>query len=310
MTTTLPAATSPAREHGDASFWREAWAHLRGDPSALLGLGIVVMLVVAAVFAPILAPHPPEVQFPQGLTPDGRPTGPSATFPLGTDELGRDELSRLIYGTRVSLTVGIVGNVLAAIIAFVAGGLAGMLGGLVQTIIMRAVDLVLSFPVLLLAITLLVITSPGIATVTGIVALSFGAYLSRVVFSLVVALREREFVTAAETSGMGRWAILVRHILPHVTPALLVFSTLNVAAAIQLEAILSFVGIGVRAPTASWGNMIATAQDYLTSSPFLILGPSISIMLALLGFGLLGDGLRDALDPTLAAKARRLAPVR
>jgi peptide/nickel transport system permease protein len=295
-----------AREPG---FWREAWTHLRHDPSALLGLGIVLMLLVVAVFAPILAPHPPEIQFREGLTDIGQPVGPSAAFPLGTDELGRDELSRLIYGTRVSLLVGIAGNAIAAIFATLFGGLAGMLGGAWQTAIMRSVDLVLSFPVLLLAITLLVIASPGILTVTGIVALAFGAYLSRVVFSLVVSLRQREFVTAAETSGMGRGAILVRHILPHVMPALLVFSTLNVAAAIQLEAILSYVGIGVRAPTASWGNMIATAQDYLTSSPFLILGPSVAIMLALLGFGLLGDGLRDAVDPTLDG-ARRLASVR
>jgi peptide/nickel transport system permease protein len=275
----------------------------------MLGLAIVIFLLVEAIFAPLLAPHPPEVQFPQGLTATGQPVGSSPTFPFGADELGRDELSRLIYGARVSLLVGIVGSFLAAIFALVAGGIAGMSTGVHQTVIMRGIDLILSVPVLLLAISLLVIIAPGIATVIGIVAFSFGAYLARVIFSLVVSLRQREFVSAAELSGMGRWGIVYRHMMPHVFPTLLVFSTLNVAAAIQLEAILSFVGIGVRPPTPSWGNMIATAQDYLTSTPTLILGPSLAIMLSLLGFGLLGDGLRDALDPTLAG-TRRVAGIR
>jgi peptide/nickel transport system permease protein len=174
---------------------------------------------------------------------------------------------------------------------------------------MRAVDVILSFPVLLLAITLLVIASPGVETTILIVALAFGAYLSRIVFSQTVSLKERDYVVAARAAGSGTLSILMRHVLPHVVPAIVVFSTLNVAAAIQLEATLSFVGLGIRPPTASWGNMIADGQSYFFSSPILLAAPGVAIMLAMIGFSLLGDGLRDALDPTLG-RGRRLAAVR
>jgi peptide/nickel transport system permease protein len=309
MTAATSTSTPVRRTPQEKGYWAEAWYEFRRDLAGMIGLAIVGVLLVAAVFAPWLAPHPPDVQFPQGLSGIGQPLGPSSTWPLGTDELGRDELSRLMFGARISLTVGIVGNILAALLAFLVGGFAGMLGARWQTAIMRAVDIVLSFPLLLLAITLLVIVSPSVLTTTAIVAVGFGAYLSRIVFSQVVSLRQREFVIAAEASGVGRGAILLRHILPHVMPALVVFSTLNVAAAVQLEATLSFVGIGIRPPTASWGNMIAGGQEYLFTTPMLLIAPGIAIMLAMVGFSLLGDGLRDALDPTLA-QARRFVAVR
>jgi peptide/nickel transport system permease protein len=298
-----------ARADRRRGYWSDAWRHLLTERSSLIGLAIVLLLLAAAIFAPWIAPHPPERQFREGLTDLGQPLGPSATFPLGTDELGRDVLSRIIFGARVSLVVGLVGNLLAAAIAFVVGGTAAMLRGRGQNVIMRGVDVVLSFPVLLFAIALFVIASPGLESVTGIVALSFGAYLARIVYSAVMSLREREFVIAAEAAGVGRAGILVRHILPHLIPILLIFTTLSVAAAIQLEAVFSFVGIGVQPPTASWGNMIASGETYLFSSPMLVLAPGSAIVLALLGFTLLGDGLRDALDPSLA-RTRRMATVR
>jgi peptide/nickel transport system permease protein len=290
-------------------YWIEAGRHLVAGRSSLIGLVIVAVLLGMAIFAPWIAPHAPERQFGEGLSDLGQPLGPSATFPLGTDELGRDLLSRIIFGARVSLVVGLFGNLLAAVMAFVVGGTAAMLRGRGNDLIMRGVDVVLSFPVLLFAIALFVIATPGLTSVTGIVALSFGAYLARIVYSAVMSLREREFVIAAEAAGVGRTGILVRHILPHLIPILLIFTTLSVAAAIQLEAVFSFVGIGVQPPTASWGNMIASGEPYLFSSPMLVLAPGSVIVLALLGFTLVGDGLRDALDPGLA-NTRRIATVR
>ena len=256
-------------------------------------------LVLAAVFAPLIAPARPNYQFSAGLTLEGSPLGHSRDHWLGTDGLGRDELSRLLYGARVSLTVGIVGNILAALIGLALGGIAGLSRPSIQTVLMRVVDVILSFPVLLLAIVLLAVTKPNLRTIILIVGVSFGAYLSRIVFSQVVSLREREYVLAARTAGVRMGRILLRHIIPHVIPTVIVYCTLGVATAIMLEASLSYVGIGIQPPEASWGNMISDGQQYLVSAPWLVIAPAVAIMLATVGFSILGDGLRDALDPTL-----------
>jgi peptide/nickel transport system permease protein len=290
-----------ARELG---YWRSALRDLMKDWSAVAGLSIVLALCVCAVFAPSLAPFDPAFQHREGLGLDGQPRGPSSEFKLGTDALGRDELSRLLYGARVSLAVGIGANVLSAIIGILIGGIAGMAGGRMQILLMRAVDVVLSFPVLLLAIALLAVTNPNLATIIAIIGIAFGAYLSRLVFTQVVSLRDREFVLAARIAGASRARILARHIVPHVVPSVIVYSTLGVATAIQLEAALSFVGIGIQPPDASWGNMIADGQTYLVSAPWLVAFPGAAIVLAMLGFSLLGDGLRDTLDPTLERRGR------
>jgi peptide/nickel transport system permease protein len=171
---------------------------------------------------------------------------------------------------------------------------------------MRAVDVILSFPVLLLAIALLAVTQPNVRTIVIIVGISFGAYLARLVFTQAISLKEREFVLAARTAGARSSWILIRHVVPHVLPSVLVFSALGVATAIQLEAALSYVGIGIQPPEASWGNMISEGQDYLSTTPWLVVFPGVAIMLAMVGFSLLGDGLRDALDPTLERRTARL----
>lgn len=272
----------------------------------MVGLGIVVFLLLVAIFAPLIAPRDPAFQDANGLSATGSPMGPSWSFLLGTDALGRDVLSRLVYGARVSLAVGIGSNVLAAIIGVLVGGTAGLTGGRTQTILMRSVDVVLSFPILLLAMALLAVTQPNLTTVLLIIGVSFGAYLARIVFAQVASLREREFVLAATTCGVGKRRILFRHIVPHVLPAVIVFCTLGVATAILLEAALSYVGIGIRPPTASWGNMIADGQTYLFTGPWLVAFPGLAIVLAMVGFSLLGDGLRDALDPTLERRNRLL----
>jgi peptide/nickel transport system permease protein len=292
----------------DRGYWGEAWTELRRDWTAMAGLAIVSLLTLAAIAAPLLAPYDPDFQHRLGLTVDGQPLPPSSEFLLGTDGLGRDELSRLLYGARVSLAVGIGANLIAAALGILIGGLAGLAGPRLQTLIMRAVDVILSFPVLLLAIALLAVAQPSVTTITLIIGVSFGAYLSRLVFTQVVSLREREFVIAARTAGVRTPTILVRHVVPHVMPSVLVYCALGVATAVQLEAALSYVGIGIQVPQASWGNMIAEGQAYLTTAPWLVIFPGVAIVLAMVGFSLLGDGLRDALDPTLERRIRIRVP--
>ena len=293
----------PGRDRG---YWTDAWRQVLSDPMGLLGVGLVGGLILLATFAPILAPYDPNYQHSLGLSVNGEPLGPSARFKLGTDPLGRDEFSRLAYGARVSLIVGLGANAIAAFIGVAIGGIAGMGRGWLHTAMMRLVDVVLSFPVLLLGVAVLVVTKPDILTIVLIIGLSFGAYLSRIVFAQVVSLREREFVLAAVTAGTRSGWILVRHVIPHVLPSVLVFVSLGVATAIQLEAAFSYVGIGIQPPRASWGNMINEGQTYLASAPWLVIFPGVTIMLAMLGFSLLGDSLRDVLDPTLERRARLL----
>jgi peptide/nickel transport system permease protein len=291
-----PAAEPVSRDQG---YWGKAAHTLVRDWTAMLGLGIVLALGACAIFAPILAPYDPAFQHREGLTLDGRPQGPGGEFLLGTDSLGRDQLSRLLYGARASLVVGVGGTVLAAFVGTALGCAAGMSRGIAQIGLMRTADVVLSFPVLLLAMALLAVTQPSLVTIMLIFAVAYGAYLARIVFTQVVSLREREFILAARTAGVRTGPIVVRHIIPHVLPSVIVYTTLGVATAILFEAALSYVGIGIQPPDASWGNMIDGGQTYLISAPWLIAFPGGALVLAMIGFSLLGDGLRDALDPTL-----------
>jgi peptide/nickel transport system permease protein len=307
LDTSAPLLEPRVRERG---YWGEAWRELRRDWTAMFGLAVVAALMLVATFAPLIAPSDPLFQHSDGLTAEGSPLPPSWHFLLGTDPLGRDELSRILYGARISLAVGVGANLLAALIGIGLGGIAGLGRGWVETLVMRFVDVVLSFPILLLAIVLLAVAQPNLFTILLIIGISFGAYLARVVFTQVASLREREFVLAARTGGVRMPAILVRHIVPHVLPSVLVFSTLGVATAILLEAALSYVGVGIKPPTASWGNMISNGQEYLFTTPWLVAFPGGAVVLAMLGFSLLGDGLRDALDPTLERETRLLMGVR
>jgi peptide/nickel transport system permease protein len=295
----------PSARHADVGYWHRAATIVAHDWLAMLGLALVVLMVGAAVLGPTLAPHAPTEQLSQGLTASGQPLGSSSDFPLGTDSLGRDELSRLLYGARASLAVGLIGNIVAALVGLVLGGLAGVSGRLGEMVLMRIADIILSFPILLLAMTLLALTKPSLTIIVAIVGASFGAYLSRLVFAQIVSLRSRDFVVAARSAGVRTPTILFRHLLPHVLPTILVYAALGVATGIQLEAALSYVGIGIQPPNASWGNMISDGQSYLSLQPRLVLLPGLCIMLAMFGFSLFGDGLRDALDPTLEY---RLAP--
>jgi peptide/nickel transport system permease protein len=272
----------------------------------MAGLILVAALAVCAIFAPLLAPSDPALQHTDGLTMEGDPIAPAHAYLLGTDALGRDELSRLLYGARISLAIAVGANLLAGALGILVGGVAGLAGPRMQTLLMRLVDVLISFPVLLLAITVLAVVQASNVVLVLLIGISWGAYLARIVFAQVVSIRQREFVVAAIASGVRSHHVLVRHIVPHVIPAALVYCTFGVATAIQVEAALSYIGVGIRPPTASWGNMLADGQSYLFSAPWLVALPGAAIVITLIGFTLLGDGLRDALDPTLERRGRIL----
>jgi peptide/nickel transport system permease protein len=267
---------APAEAGQPQTHWQHAWRHFRRDRFAV-GAGVVVILLfIIAGLAPWVSPHNPLTQFADGLSGDfGEPIAPgqSERYMLGTDTLGRDFFSRLLWGGRISLVIALAAN------------------------LMRLIDLVLSFPSLILQIALATVLPPSLTTVIIVITIFAWAYPARIFRGQILSLRERPFVEASRALGAGQFSILFRHIIPQLWPTVIVFATLRVPAAILTEAGLSFVGLGVRPPTPSWGNLILEGFRYYRSAPWLILYPGLAIMLTVLAFNLLGDGLRDALDP-------------
>ena len=298
------AAAELAAAADEPGLGRRALTSLRRDPVALISVIAVIVLALVAVFAPLLAPHNPLQAYPDGLSSNGAPVGPGSSFLLGTDPNGRDVLSRLIFGARVSLLVGVVATGLASIIGVLVGGIAGYAGGIVDSVLMRITDVVLSFPILLFCVALIAITGPSTRNVMLVIAFGYWTYLARIVRGLVLSLKEREFVVAARTLGIGHRAILRRHILPHLVPAIIVYSTLGIATSILIEASLSYLGIGVPLPQASWGQMISQGQQYFQTAPWLLIAPGVALVLTVLAFNLAGDWLTDLLDPETSGDRR------
>ncbi|MGE3293664.1 MAG: ABC transporter permease [Geminicoccaceae bacterium] len=267
-------------------------------PSTLFGLVVVFATLLAALLAPHLAPYSPDEQFFDGLTLEGSPLPPDARFWLGTDLLGRDLLSRLIWGARTSLLIGVVANGAAVLLGTALGVTAGFLRGWLGAAIMRFTDLMMAFPALLLAITLAAIFRPSLWIVALVIALVNWVQIARITFTETTALAEREFIEAARAVGASPARILFTHVLPHLVPTMLVWGTLGIATTVLLEATLSYLGVGVRPPTPSWGNIIFENQTWFATAPWLVLFPGAAILLLALSFNLLGDMLRDALDPT------------
>jgi len=268
------------------------------DRLGSVGLAIVILFVLAAIAAPWLAPYDPAEQFFDGLTLEGSPRPPNAEFWLGTDLLGRDLLSRLLYGARTSLVIGVVANGAAVIIGTLLGLVAGYAGGWLGASVMRFTDLMMAFPALLLAIALAAIFAPSLWIVAMVIALVNWVQIARVIYTETRALTGREYIEAARALGAGHARILLVHLLPHLVPTILVWATLGIATTVLLEATLSFLGIGVRPPTPSWGGIIFESQSYFLTAPWLVFFPGIAIMVVALAFNLMGDALRDALDPT------------
>jgi len=281
----------------------EAWSRFRMDKAALFGATIIVIVVTAALLAPWVTPHDPYEQFFDGLTMEGAPLPPSKRFWLGTDLLGRDVFTRLVYGARTSLIIGIVANAVAVLIGTVLGTIAGYAGGWTGTVIMRFTDLMMAFPALLLAIALAAILKPSLWIVAMVIALVNWVQTSRVMYTQTRTLAELEFIEAARALGAAWPRILLVHILPHLMPHILVWGTLGISVTVLLEATLSFLGVGVQPPTPSWGGIIFESQSYFITAPWLVVFPGVSILLLALSFNLVGDGLRDALDPTQRGRA-------
>ncbi|MEO9526687.1 MAG: ABC transporter permease [Roseibium sp.] len=269
---------------------------------AVLALVLIAIIVGAALFAPVLAPFDPAEQFFDGLTLEGAPLPPGPVFWLGTDLLGRDLLSRLIYGAQTSLIIGVVANGIAASFGALVGILAGYFRGWVETVLMRFTDLMMAFPALLLAITLAALFRPSLWVVAMVIAMVNWVQMARVVYTETRSLSEREFILAERAMGAGRSRILFLHVLPHLLPTIVVFGTLGISTTVLLEATLSYLGIGVQPPTPSWGNIVYENQTYFTSAPWLVFFPGLAIIGLALGFNLLGDALREVLDPTQKGK--------
>lgn len=276
---------------------RGFWAQFRRLPRAWVGAFLVGVVVLFAVFGPVLVPLDPLEQYPEGLSNIGTPLPPGGSFPLGTDYLGRDLFSRLVFGARVSLIISLTANLTAALIGTSIGILAGYYGGIIDTILMRLTDVLLAYPAILLALGLGAVLRPSIPVVILILMVITWPTQARLIRSQTLSMRERQFVESARASGAGGFYIMLRHILPHVITVTVVWFTLSIASTILIEASLSFLGVGVPLPTASWGNMIYEGQSRYRIAPWMILTPTAAILITTLGFNLLGDAVRDALDP-------------
>ena len=275
-----------------------ALARLMRRKLALIGLAIILTVTLGAIFAPWLAPYSPDEQLFDGLTIEGAPLAPNGSFLFGTDLLGRDLLSRILYGARTSLIIGVVANGAALIIGTLIGVTAGFFRGWIGAILMRFTDLMMAFPALLLAICLAAIFTPSLWIVAMVIALVNWVQTARVIFTETTALSEREFIAAERSLGASTPRILFRHILPHLVPMIIVWGTLGISTTVLLEATLSYLGVGVQPPTPSWGNIIFENQTYFQAAPWLVFIPGVAILLLALAFNLVGDALRDVLDPT------------
>ncbi len=279
------------------------WRRLLKQPLAVLGLALIVLAVAGAALAPVLTPYDPNEQMFDGLTLEGAPLPPSEKFWLGTDLLGRDLATRILYGARTSLIIGIVANGAALLIGALVGITAGYFRGWIGNALMRFTDLMMAFPALLLAICLAAILQPSLWIVALVIALVNWVQTARVIYTETSSLAEREFIDAERTIGASTPRILFRHILPHLLPTLIVWGTLGISTTVLLEATLSYLGIGVQPPTASWGNIIFENQTYFQVAPWLVFFPGAAILALALAFNLVGDALRDILDPTQRGRA-------
>jgi len=274
------------------------WKRFSKDRVAVFGVLVIILACLAAVLAPVIAPYDPAEQFFDGLTLEGSPLPPNERFWFGTDTNGRDQFSRLLYGARTSLMIGILANGMAVAIGTLLGVVAGYMRGFAGGAIMRFTDLMMAFPPLLLAIALAAILRPGLWIVIVVIALVNWVQIARVIYTETTSLAEREYIEAARALGASSWRIVLRHLIPHLVPTIIVYATLGIATTVLLEAMLSFLGRGVQPPTPAWGMMIFESQSYFLNAPWLVFIPGAAILVVALAFNLAGDGLRDALDPT------------
>ena len=292
----MTAITDPADDLVESpesdSFLRDSIRVFRRNRMAVAGLVIVALLVLVAFAAPILSPHDPyRVALDEQLLP------PSMTYWLGTDNFGRDLLTRILYGARISLLVGLVPSFISLMIGAVMGIVSGYYGGRTDFIIMRLADTMIAFPSLLLAMVVMYTLGANLFNIFIALSLVGWAGVARVVRSQTLAVKEKEFIEAARANGTTRTTIMIRHIFPNVIPTLIVLFSLSIPEAIMWESSLSFLGVGVQPPEASWGLLVAKGKEYLFAAPLVAIMPGVAILITVLAFNFIGDGLRDALDP-------------
>jgi peptide/nickel transport system permease protein len=285
-----------------SGLWREAWYRLRRNPGAIVGFSLVMVFVLLAIFAPLIAPFDPRAQN-LSLLQGGCCPGPSGEHYFGVDDLGRDEFSRVVYGARFSLLIGIVSVAVGLSFGLVLGAIAGYVGGIVDSIVMRLMDIMLSIPGLLLAIGIVAALGQGLIQIMVAVGATQIPIFARLLRGSILAQRENDFVLAARSIGVPRRKILASHILPNAISPVIVQGTLALATAIIDVAGLGFLGLGPQDPsTPEWGTMLTDTTRYLQTAPHLALIPGFAIVLSVLGFNLIGDGLREALDPKLRGR--------
>ena len=270
------------------------WHRFKKNPLSVAGLVIILCLAAIAIFAPFIAPYEPtKIDVYNVLSP------PSKTHPFGTDELGRDLLSRMIWGSRASLKVGFIAVGIAITIGIIIGSFAGYYGGKIDSLLMRFVDIMLAFPTFFLILAVIAILEPSISTIMIVIGLTGWMDVARLVRAEFLTLKERDFISAAKAIGAGDLRIIFKHILPNALSPVFVAATFGIAGAILVESGLSFLGLGVQPPEPSWGNILTSGKDNITVAWWLSLYPGLAILITVLSYNLVGEGLRDALDPRL-----------
>jgi peptide/nickel transport system permease protein len=300
-TATEPVPDTEAAIVEGRSPWQLAWSRLRHDKVAVGSFAVICLIVLLAIFAPVIAHilgHGPNTQFRStGLSAEGIPAGPGSRFYFGADNLGRDVFLRVIYGARISLLVGVVASGLSVLVGLVVGLAAGYFAGFVDTMLSRFMDAVLALPFLMFAIALVSLVGPGLTITVAVIAFFSWASVGRIVRGQVMSVKAREFIEAARSVGSTHLRIMFVDLLPNVLPPAIVYATMLIPLSIVFESTLSFLGIGVLPPTATWGNMLAEAIPYYQVAWWFVAFPGLALLITTMAFNLLGDSVRDALDP-------------
>ena len=300
MSTEVLAASTPAVARAPLGPWREFWGYFSANKGAVAGLAIVLLLLLVAIFADVIAPYSPVLTDNSVfLKPPAWQEGGSWAYPLGTDAIGRDMLSRLIHGTRLSLLIGIAVVALSILVGIVLGLVAGYFRGVTEIAIMRLMDIILTLPSLLLAIVIVAILGPGLMNAMLAVAVVVLPHYVRITRASVIGEMSKDYVTAARSIGTGRLRLMLNEVLPNCAAPLIVQASLGVSTAILDAAALGFLGLGAQPPASEWGTMLADAREFVLRAWWVVTFPGLMILIAVLAFNLLGDGLRDALDPKL-----------
>lgn len=282
------------KKYSRTSLYKDAWKRLKKNKLAMLGLSIVILIILIAIFASLISPYNPILRIKEDSS-----LSPSMNHLFGTDLLGRDIFSRVIYGSRISIEVGVIAVGISVIIGLFFGALSGYFGGISDAVIMRIADIFFAFPYILGAIAIMTILGPGIVNIFIAIGILGWASIARIFRSSILTIKNKEYIEAARAMGAGSSRIIIKHIFPNSFAPIIVYATMNVGTAIIVEAALSFLGIGVQPPTAAWGKMLADSMAYIDIAPWMMFFPGFAILITVLGFVLLGDGLRDAFDPKL-----------